>query len=223
MAFLELMEEEKNQVASIVAEAAKPAVAGKKAKRTAQQIAANARKKVEDQLQARIQKAIAAEEKKQARRNLTKATRAKERNAGRQTVKNRVLSAARVTGLPFNNADFKIPSKGAKLEKVGDYLRAAKARYYKRTELPNSITRAAMVLAEKEGINVKHVKRTARSKDVNAILAAARKKMGKVTGKTQRVQRRNEIIEHVMGQFGIATPKEVQTAVCYREASERKK
>lgn len=210
-------------IAEDVAKAAKPAVAGRKPRRTVAQIAENARKKADERIKAATKKAINAETKRQEKRNLTKAKLAKERNVGRQTVKNRVLSAAQATGLPFNNADIKIPSKGAKLEKVGDYLKAAKARYYKRTELPNSITRAAMVLAAEQGINVKYIKRTARSKDVNAILEAARKKMGKTSGKTKRIQQRDEIIKHVMDKFDISDAKEVQKAVCYRDTAERKK
>jgi hypothetical protein len=195
----------------------------KRVRRTAEQIAANARAKLDRDLQARIQKAAEAERKKQAKRNAAKSKRAANRNASRQTVRNRVLSAARATGLPFANEDIKVPLKGAKAEKVGDYLRAAKARYYKRTKLPDSITRMALERAAAEGLNAKHIKRTVRAKDVNAILAAARKKVSKNTGKTQRIQRRNEIIGHVKAHFGIADDKEVQKIVCYRGAAERKK
>lgn len=210
-----------NAVAEAVAEA--PKKADKKAKRTAEQIAANARALAQRKMDERVAKAIAAEKKKQEKREEQKTKRAANRNVARQTVKNRALSAARATGLPFTNEDLKIPQKGAKMEKIGDYIRAAKARYYKRTKLPDSITRAAIELAQQQGINVKHVKRTAKAKNVNAILAAARKKMDKTMGKTQRIEKRNEIIRHVMDHFPIKEPKEVQRLVCYRDAADRKK
>ncbi len=192
-------------------------------KRTAEEIAANARAKLEKDLEARIEKARQAELKKQEKKAAAKTKRATNRNQARQTVRNRVLSAARATGLPFANEDLKIPAKGAKIEKVGDYLRAAKARYYKRTKLPDSITRLALEQAAAEGLNIKHVKRTARAKNVNAILAAARKKTAKTSGKTQRIQQRNAMIDHLKAQFGIADSKEVQRMVCYRGDAERKK
>ena len=214
------MAEMKEVVADAVANAVAAAPkAGKKPKRTLEQIAANAVATAQRKMDERVAKAIAAEKKRQEK----KKDRAADRNVARQTVKNRALSAARATGLPFTNEDLKVPQKGAKLEKIGDYIRAAKTRYYKRTKLPDSITRAAIELAQQEGINVKHVKRTVKAKNVNAILEAARKKMGKTTGKTQRIQRRNEIIHHVMAQFGIANAKEVQKVVCYRDTAERKK
>lgn len=210
-----------NAVADAVAEA--PKKAGRKPRRTAEQIAANAVAAAQKKIDERVAKAVAAKKKKQEKRQTEKSKRAANRDVARQTVKNRALSAARATGLPFTNEDLKIPQKGAKLEKIGDYIRAAKARYYKRTKLPDSITRAAIELARQEGINAKHVKRTVKAKNVNAILAAARKKVDKTSGRTQRIQRRNEIIQHVMAQYGIVEPKEVQKIVCYRDPADRKK
>jgi hypothetical protein len=217
MAEIELLAEVKEDAPAV--EKAK----AKRVKRTAEQIAANAKAKMEKALEARIQKAINAERKKQEKRNAAKTKRATNRNQARKTVHNRVMSAARATGLPFANEDFKIPAKGAKVEKVGDYLRAAKARYYKRTGLPDSITRLALERALAEGLNTKHIKRTVRAKDVNAILAVARKKATKNTGKTQRIQQRQAIMERVMAEFNLPNEKEVQKIVCYRAASERKK
>lgn len=217
MAEIELVAEVKEDAPAV--EKAK----AKRVKRTAEQIAANAKAKMEKTLEARIQKAINAERKKQEKRNAAKTKRVANRNQARKTVHNRVMSAARATGLPFANEDFKIPAKGAKVEKVGDYLRAAKARYYKRTGLPDSITRLALERALAEGLNTKHIKRTVRAKDVNAILAVARKKATKNTGKTQRIQQRQAIMERVMAEFNLPNEKEVQKIVCYRAASERKK
>lgn len=218
MAVLELMDEVKENAPPNAGKAK-----AKRVKRTAEQIAANARAKMEKDLQTRIQKAVEAEERKQRKKEEAKTKRASNRNLARKTVHNRIMSAARATGLPFANEDFKIPAKGAKVEKVGDYLRAAKARYYKRTGLPDSITRLALERAAAEGLNTKHIKRTVRAKDVNAILAVARKKASKNTGKTQRIQQRQAIIERVMAEFGLPNEKEVQKIVCYRATSERKK
>lgn len=215
------MEEEKKVDVPIIANLGKEKV--KRARRTAEQIAANARAKLEKDMEARIEKARLAEYKKQQKKETSKAKRATNRNQARQTVRNRVLSAARATGLPFANEDFKIPVKGAKAEKVEDYLRAAKARYYKRTKLPDSITRMALERAALEQLDPALIKRTTRAKTVNDILATARKKAVKTTGKTQRIQQRNAMIEHLKVQFGIADEKEIQKIVCYRATAERKK
>lgn len=200
-----------------------PKEKAKRKRRTAEQIAENARMKLEKDLEVRREKAKAAAQKKNEKRKEAKTKRVKNRNAARGTIKERVLHAALQEGLPFANEDIKIPLKGAKLDKVQDYLRAAKARYYKREKLPNSITRRALELAAVERLNPALIKRTAKAKNVNAILAAARKKASKNTDKTQRIQQRQAIMERIMGEFNLATEKDVQKIVCYRAASERKK
>ena len=182
---------------------------------------------IDKKMEAARQKLLDAEQKRQTKRNLTKATKAAERNVTRKEIQNRLLSAAKETGLSFEKNELKLPAKGAKMEKIANYLKAAKARYYKRTKKPNSVTREAIRRGAEEHINAKYIKRTATAKNVNAILAAARKKMekavGKVSGKTARIELRDRILKKIMEEEKFLSMKEAQKAACYRSTDERKK
>lgn len=198
---------------------AKPAVSVAPAKK-------RGKKKTEEELRLELEAQIAEAARKAKeifnRRQKAKSTRkekaSKNRNTVRREIVNAVRQAANNAGLPFTNANIKVPSKGAKKDKITDYFKKSKAAYYKRTGAPSSLRREAEEIARAEGLNLKYVNVKTRHKTVSNVLERARKLAEKNRGRNTRKGLRSRAIASLLASdLGYADEQAIMKSICVRE------
>jgi len=162
---------------------------------------------------AKAEKALANRTEKLARK---KAEAAVARAALRGTLRNRVLAAAREEIANLNDKYVHIPEKGAAESRFNKYVNAAKRKYYKNTKKINPAQMAMRQRLLNEGINEKYIKFGPRFKNYNAVLAAARKRANKNGSKTQKGQRREQILAFAQDTLGL-DEKAVRSAICVKQ------
>lgn len=170
------------------------------------QKASNARrKKAEEALRVRTQKL-----------NQKKANAAVKREELRGTLRSRVLAAAREEIANLNEKYVAIPEKGVAESRFQKYVNATKARYYKNTKKLNPKQLNIKQRLLNAGINEKYIKLGARFKNYNSAFAAASKRAGKNTGRTQKAQHRHTILEFAQDKLGL-DEKAVRSAICIKQ------
>ncbi len=170
-------------------------------------------KEAADKRRQKAEKALANRTAK-AQRNKNKA--AETRAALRMTLRARVLAKAREEVASLRNEDVKIPEKGASESKFQTYVNAAKKRFYKATKRMTPAQQAMMQRLANEGINAKYVKFGSRYKTYNNVLKAAQKRANKNGSKTQKSQKREQILAYAQATLGM-DEKAVRSAICIKQ------
>ena len=184
------------------------------------------KKKTEEEFRADLEAKIAETARKAQeifnRRQKAKSTRKEKASKNRNTVRREIINAVRQAAdnadLVFTNANIKVPSKGAKKEKIADYFKKSKMAYYKRTGVPTSLRRQAEKVALAEGLNLKYVNVKTRHKTVSNVLERARKLAEKNRGRNTRKGLRSRAIAMLLASdLGYADEKAAMRSICVRE------
>jgi hypothetical protein len=165
---------------------------------------------------ARRKKAEKALANRTAKLNKKRLNVAEKRAVLRGTLRNRVLAAAREEIADLNEKYVVIPEKGVAESRFQKYVNATKKRYYKNTKKLNPGQLDIKQRLLNAGINEKYIKIGARFKNYNSALAAARKRINKNSGKTQKSQHRSAILDFAQQSLGL-DEKAVRSAVCIKQ------
>jgi hypothetical protein len=170
-------------------------------------------KQAANKRRARAEKALA---NRTAKRQRNKNKLAESRATLRATLHARVLAKAREEAVSLANEDIKIPEKGAAESKFQTYVNAAKKRFYKRTKRMTPAQQAMMQRLANNGINAKYVKFGSRYKTYENVLKAAQKRANKNGSKTQKSQKREQILAYAQASLGM-DEKAVRSAICIKQ------